>query len=510
VAQASDEDDGFWSYPGSQDIDLVGGSFIASLDFESWELKYLAGHRRYEFLNQTDLDGSPYAIFHIGWPGNDNKEKSRQSSHELTLSGTTLGEKLRYTTGLYYFDERSSNFGPQEFPTAFGGLGFLTRGGVVSRVKSWALYGQGSYDLTERLSFTAGIRSTYEKREATRDNEDCSALFQLFFGQRCFRGVSIAPGALPFQRVNRPDVDDRWDSVTWLAGLDFRVTDELFLYAKASKGYRSGGFNGRANDLVSFNEPFDEELVTTYETGAKADWLDDRLRTNLALYFSKFKEEQITTLVPTSAGVASIIINSGSADVSGGELELWAQPLDGLNLGGTLGVTLHRRTKGPLSGGLKPVPALPGGLCPGGQTPLFVSGVPRCPTSRSDPHNVPRFTYSVFAEYTQPVRDLGELSARLDFYYQSDVEGTNVNGLVHTEDVVRSNNHGVLNGRIAWFLPDLNTEIAVFGRNLLDRIYNTTGVDFAGPNLLGFWTRYYAPRRKWGVEVTYRFGSETR
>jgi iron complex outermembrane receptor protein len=456
-AAAADEDDIFTTFRGRQDLDTLGASFTASYDLGAAELKYLAGYREYQFLYATDLDGSPFSLADIGREGNPQDEKSRQSSHELTVTGSTLGEKLDYVSGLYYFDERSSNNATQYFDTAFGGLGFRTFGDLVSEIRSWAIYAQGSYALTERLDLVLGLRQTKERREATRNTATCT-------------GADCIPN--PAAGLPRTAVSDRWDALTWLAGLELQASDELFLYAKASKGYRSGGFNGRANSLAALRLPFDEEFVTSYEIGAKRDWLDHLLRTNLALFYQKYKNRQTTVLSPT-AGIGSIIVNAGNADISGGELELWVEPVPALKLGGSLGWNWFRGDQDP----------------------------------PDEPVNDPKLSYSVWGDYEFPPFDFGQLDARLELQYQS----RNFSTDTPTPGAPRvvSPAFGVVNSRIGLDVPALHSEFAFVVTNLLDREYWTVGVDFV-PSNFGYQTRYYAPGRRFAIELTYRFGADAR
>jgi len=301
-----------------------------------------------------------------------------------------------------------------------------------------------------------GFRHTEERREITRETRSC-------VGIPCVPSGAF-PGSIP-----RTDFHDRWDAPTWLAALELQATDDLFLYAKAGTGYRSGGFNGRGGTLGALAIPFDEEYVTNYEVGAKADWFDSLLRTNLALFYLKYKDRQVTEL-SAAAGIGSIIVNSGSADVSGGELEVWAEPIVDLRLGGSLGVNYFRGDDG------------------------------------DKPANSPRLTYYLWSEYTFPAFDFGSLRARVEWQYQSKnyTTSTRVTALAPRQVAPA---FGLLGGRIALDVPRIHSEIALVGTNLLDRTYYPAGVDFL-PSNFGFRTRYYGAPRRIALELTYRFGAD--
>jgi iron complex outermembrane receptor protein len=452
---AADADDAYLSFRGRQDLDVAGTSLSATRDLGAADLKYTFGYREYEFLNAMDLDGSPFTLFHIGSPDDPQEENSRQTSHELSLSGTTLGEALGYTGGLYYFDERSSSRATQYFGTAFGGAGLDAFGEVISRIRSWAAYAQGSYALTDRLALVLGIRNTHERREMLRQLENCA------FGS-CTTGVPLFEGSPDL--LQRPEWSQRWKSTTWLASLEFKPSDDLFLYAKAGTGYRSGGWNGRGASVEELEVPFDEEFVTNYEVGAKRDWLDSRLRTNLALFYEKYEDIQTTVSRPSGPRFVTLIVNAGDADVSGGELEVQARPVPEVRLGGSLGWNWFR----------------------------FADGPDHAP-------NDPAFTYALSGEYSFPPCALGEVSARTDFRYQS---------RSFADGEVVTPYFGVLGARIGLAMPS-GVELALLGSNLLDREYYTAGVDFV-PYGFGYRTRSWAPGRRLALELTYRFGAGAR
>jgi iron complex outermembrane receptor protein len=438
-AAAADEDDVYLTFRGRQDLDVRGGSLAATYDLGAAELRYLAGQRTYQFLNAMDLDGSPFSLFDIGRPENPQDEKSRASSHELSLNGAALAERLRYTSGVFFFDERSSSNANQYFDSAsFMGGSFPLRvfGDVVSRIRSWAGYAQGTYALVDHLELTLGVRHTEERREITR----------------------FVEGAVP-----RTDRSKRWDATTWLAGLELQATDDLFVYAKASTGYRSGGWNGRASALEELNVPFDEEYVTAYELGVKREALDGRLRANAALFYQKYKDLQTTVIQPSGGNFVSLLVNSGNADISGGELELWALPIPELRLGGSLGWNWFRFARGS-----------------------------------DHPQNSPALNYALWGEHALPPFAFGELSSRLELQYQS---------RSFASEALEIPAFGLVNARVALRMPAYQTEVALLAENLLDRKAFVAGVDFLGAGF-GYQTRYYTPGRRLALEVTYVFGSE--
>ncbi len=128
------------------------------------------------------------------------------------------------------------------------------------------------------------------------------------------------------------DVSPSADKVTFKANASFKATDDVLLYATVSQGFRAGGVN---NPPVTDpnNQPklgFDPDKLTNYEVGWKSTLADGRVTFNAAAYYIDWKNIQLEDVNPT--GAFPLIINAGDANVRGGEVEVRATPVSGLNL----------------------------------------------------------------------------------------------------------------------------------------------------------------------------------
>src|SRR5690606_19588371 len=143
---------------------------------------------------------------------------------------------------------------------------------------SSAIFAQGSYQLTDAVSLTLGLRYSDESRELVSFNRN---------GLGCAVAVSLrdAPGLCQ----STQKFDD--SSTDYLFTVNYQPVDNLSLYFKNATGFRSGGLNLRGTNEATFR-PFESENVTDYEIGMKADWLDRRLRTNVAFFYSDYKDIQ--------------------------------------------------------------------------------------------------------------------------------------------------------------------------------------------------------------------------
>jgi iron complex outermembrane receptor protein len=120
--------------------------------------------------------------------------------------------------------------------------------------------------------------------------------------------------------------------------VDYKVTDDVMVYAKASKGFRSGGQNLRAPSTVAFL-PFKPETAYSYEVGLKSEFFNRRVRFNAAAYTSDINDIQRSTLIATAPippstlpGTATILGNAGKARIRGVEAELAAVVFPGLTV----------------------------------------------------------------------------------------------------------------------------------------------------------------------------------
>ena len=220
-------------------------------------------------------------------------------NNEIRLSSNGEG-RLVWQVGAFAFDERSSLFTDlvRNPDNAAVTQLYLFDSPQVD-ASSRAVFGQGSYKLTEQLKFTAGLRYT-----------DDSKLRQGgFFLRPAFTG---APVTIRTSQNGRAASD----KVTWLLGVDYEATPQNLIYAKASTGYKAGGFTG-----VSQYEP---ESVTSYEVGTKNRFLDGRLQLNLAAFYSDFTNQQINQYIAVNGVSQAVTTNAGASRVYGVEANLSA------------------------------------------------------------------------------------------------------------------------------------------------------------------------------------------
>ena len=323
--------------------------------------------------------------------------------------------------------------------------------------QSHAVYGHSEFRVTDQLSVVGGVRYTKDKR----------------------RGLDGSPTPA----VAATLVRYKKGAWTYLVGVNYQVTEDIFTYAHYSTGYISGG--------QIANLQFDPQTAKSWEAGVKADLLHQRLRVNAALFNVKYGEVQTLTsaLAPgagcadkpgVSPGASQCVINGGDARARGLELEVTAIPIRGVTLTGNAAYTDMQYTR---------------------VDPLLRSPV----DGTFVVQYIPKYTANLSAMYHGPDAIVGDahLNARLDASFNSATwAGSNARSALNL--AARIPSRWVFNGRagLAGFkMGGAEAEIAVFGKNLLNnkrKAYSATL-----PTILIEAT--YLRARTYGVELNANF-----
>ena len=334
---------------------------------------------------------------------------------------------------------------------------------------AYSAFAQGTYAITDQLSFTVGLRVSSERRRLFRRGVSQTAGNDL-------TGAMVPAGV----QTNFFERSDRFTDLTPSASLSYKFREGLLAYASYSTGFKSGGFNGRSFRPPTVGEDvlpieFDPEDLTTYELGFKGAFLEQRLVVNAAAFYSIYEDVQLTVLSGDPNLVQNVtinLLNAGESIITGGELELVLSPIPNLQLRSSVGV-LHDR---------------------------FTEFDDPSDSRAKDRHLafVSPYTTSTSVEYSFDVLSLGNLSARADWTTRSQqfFDSPNSDGL-------KAGKRGLLDARLALQLSDGVTEVAVFGKNLLDREYLVSGVDFSAS--FGNQIRFVGPPRTYGIELRRRF-----
>lgn len=435
-----DRDDVALNFDGFTERDIWGTMARLDIDFDSGTLTSITAYREndYEFLDDLTGGGS-VALF--GLPLiNAADETSEQFTQEVRFSGA--GERFDYTVGLYYFLEDVDRFETfDSSPLAAPGLSRPTWN-ASNESTSYAVFGETSYDVSDTLSVTLGARWTYDEKE--------------------FDNVAANPDLFGFlNEAYTVSESEDWDELTPKVAVEYRPADATLLYASYSLGFKSGGFNGLAPTGALAATPFDPENATSYEAGMKSEWLDRRLRLNVALFYTDYEDLQNFFL---DEGV--VVTATADAEIQGIEVELAAALGAGISVDASYAYLDAEYTRFPSE------PAVEGNRL-----------------MRSPEH-----AGNLGVQYETEIGGIGQLLLRGDVAYQGevffDVQNTPESG----------NDEFTLVNALARLSVGQHIELSVFGRNLGDEEYFQHSFDLAGA---GF--PIYGEPRNWGISGTYRF-----
>ncbi len=460
------------------DTQSLAGTF--NLDFSGMNLRVIAAHREMFSDVGYDNDGTPATILHLV----ENSVDQEQSSFEARLSGEGFDSRLNWITGVYYINETGRDIVTfNQFGAALG-----TFDAEIENI-AYSVFAQGDYSFTDRWSATLGLRLGHDERGVVgRHTTDILAgpgagLTVCQFEVGTGINVDEATGGC------RSDASAEFDNYAYQIGLNYQATDDLLFYVTHRRGYRSGVINERATEAAG-QAPFDPEVILDLEAGVKSSWRSGDWRgiANLAVYYSRFSDRQISFTDFTPAGGATTVIEAAAeAHTSGFELELAAHYSDWLDLWAGVAHTspeydeFSRRASS----------TFPTGLDVSGQVVA----------------NTPNWQYNVGGRITHALgRQFGSLFGQVDYQYTGEQQfGFN------PRPSAGDDGHGILN--VSTGLEDIHSgraRLTLFVRNALDEDYVAQALSLGftgdpGTAAFGYATASLGPPRTYGVELAVRF-----
>lgn len=274
-------------------LEVWGLSLSAEWRLGDQTLRSITSYRDTESAFNLDQDHSPLVIAQVASEFDHN-----QFTQEFQLLGEAFEGRLNYIVGAYYFREE----GALAEHVTFSPVDFISGGDVDN--DSLALFSQATFDITDRLSLTAGLRYTKDKKRFTPDTYVLSSRIGIP------GGVRILPNRKASIEV---------EEVTPMVNLAYNWTQDFMTYVTYSEGFRGGGFTQRVFPPSPAVPSFEPEFVKVWEAGFKWVTLDNRLRLNAAAFDNAYSDLQFVTQDQT---VGPTVRNAGAAKVKGGELEL--------------------------------------------------------------------------------------------------------------------------------------------------------------------------------------------
>jgi iron complex outermembrane receptor protein len=412
----------------------------------------------------TDLDGTPYALLDaIASP-----ITAEQRSEEIQLYGDALNNRVRWIGGAYFFGLE----GTQGFvANLFAGLpfGFQNDLGQTENNTSKGIFAQATFELAPRVHLTTGVRYTDDTRRA--ENFDH---VNTLSGAYVACSMSMTTPAAT-QAACHLSGEASFSSVPWTVGFDYTPTEDLLLYAKTSKGFRSGGFAQIAPAApappVSSLPSFAPESVISYEIGEKLELLDHRLRLNADVFYANYDDIQQSFNIASPSGPITVTRNVGKARFQGGEIELGAL-IQSLTLNVSAGIIDPKFTQGPNVG-------------------LPVT-------------NLSKTSVAVGAHYPLET-GVGKLTFNLDYNWRSkEYFFEPIPGNAAQSSNIAQGDYGLLGAKIDFDLKSQPLTVSLWGKNLNAVEYRTrvTGLVAGG---LPFDPYIAGVPRTYGATIKYKF-----
>ena len=447
--------------PNVNDTRLQGASATVNWKAsEDWSFKYILAKRESDTETNIDFDTTPSKVADV-----KAFYRDQQVSHELQAN-YDAGGRSRGVMGLYSFNGEA---GGQVLNNFFNFLFGDTHGTVYT--ESIAAYADWTFDLTSKLSLDVGARYTDEDKHAVVLN----------------RSYSDGSYTRPTAVVADFDKTINFKNVSPKVSLDYQVTPDIMVYGLASRGFKSGGYNIRAQStfVPRSAEPFNDESVDSYEIGSKMGFLDQTLFLNAALFHNKYKDIQLSVFTAydsngdgTEDAFFGDFTNAGSGTVNGAEFEYQWLPTTHWSISGNL-AWLDAKYDEYLFKGFNIA-------------------------DRQEFTNAPEFSGALNLEYRTELAG-GNLSARVGYSYQSEIVATTE----ITEDPVTharvapitQDGYGLVNAGVIWNSGGA-WSVSLQGTNLADKEYRTTGYVIPA---LGVRTGFYGAPRQYALSVRYSF-----
>ncbi len=423
----------------------------------AWKIRSITAHRKSDSDNTIDFDTTPARIADVFATYFDH-----QDSQELQFL-YDAGGAFSGVFGAYYFDGKAGGVVKNIFVNSI----FGTTDGDV-KTESYAAFGDGSYHLTPALTLDAGVRVTSEKKTARVNN--------LGYPDDTFTNPNSVAAHF--------DKSKTFSSVAPRLGLDYRFSDEVMGYISVSRGFKSGGFNIRANTLTApgSDQPFDDEVLDVAEVGMKTVLLDHDLVLNYAAFYGKYKDVQVSTFTTAGGQFFGQFLNAGNAIMKGVEVELNALSVGTEWLG--------------VSGQLSYLDADPDPLDrnhDGFVDTQVITNAPKYTASLTPNVHFPAFGGALTAGVTVAYRDDSVLTN----------EGGQYPGRPGTPLLpISQPAYTLWDAQVGWLSPDAHWRFGVNGKNLSDKAYLTNGYNIP---TLGILQGAYGNPRTVTATLEYKF-----
>ena len=457
--------------PNSTQLEHWGSSANIALDLTpELTLRSITAYRELDTDDFIDIDATQLEMGDV-FVGVDQN----QFSQEFQLTYT--GERLTGVAGLYYLREHivshQEAYADDLIGPLLGNPTFLRTIDDDLVTKSYAAYANLSFSVTPEFRISLGGRYTSEEKDYFRTTST-------------FSTSPLLTSLAPFDFV----ANDTWNDFSPMATIDWQFAPNAMVYARFATGFKSGGFNGRANSVAERTQ-YEPEEVNSYEIGIRST-IAGQLRLNVTAFYNDYRNFQArvsgTGLDPVTNLPSPVlsVINAGRLDIKGLEIEAAWTPVQGLLLDtqiGYLDAEYDEFADARFPGGSRAF-----------QRPAFA----------------PRWTWRLGGQYEANMGEMGFLTFGAQMRYRSRtalaVDNTYIVGLVGTTDEVEGlfqNGYALVDARLVYESEGRRWNIGIYANNIFDKAYKTDGQEFSSIGSIR--TAYYGAPQTIYVRAGIRF-----
>jgi iron complex outermembrane recepter protein len=477
---------------------------------DAMEFSYIGAWSKLTRQNASDFDAG-------GLPGFKQEHRTEWSrfdsySHELQLKSTGAG-RFEWLVGAFYIKEDNAirfDIDISQAPASLAGFGPIN---VVPRLPTdtaWAMsfiqpqrtleskaaFAQGSFAVTSALKGTLGVRYTKEEKEDVGGRNWVCPQFGATLAtggrligpggqvniQQC--GSEYAPGTWPGGGANDAQTSDK--ATTWMGRIEWQANRDLLGYATISEGFKSGGLS----DGGRRHKP---EYLTNYEIGAKSEFFNRALALNVAAFYMKYKDMQVSAVERLPSGQQQLVTsNAAKSTIKGLEAELsWL-------------ITPNDRLTGNMSflnAKFDDFLTCDSALVDCGNPVNFVN------LAGQNLRHAPRFSFTAVYEHEFAVRGGGRVVPRAQVHYQAKSYLSEFNTTPGPSVVAGSfegaraqESYSTYDLSVRYQSPKNSWIVEGFVMNVGDKAIKTDAY-FAN----NVWFAFYNAPRTYGARVSYRF-----
>lgn len=378
---------------------------------------------------------------HIGFPYAQQSDQE-QFSQEVTLS-SNLDGPFNYVVGGFYYKEDLNLDTAFVFPFT-----------VAADTESFAIFGQGSYDMTDRATLTAGLRYTDESRD--------------------FAGINRSSNLTNAFEQN-------FDNISYTAKLDYDLTDDVMVFGSYSTGFKGAGVSPDCFSPAACFLPVEEEEVKTIELGVRSRLLDNTLQLNATYFNNQYDNLQIAASVP---GLGFTRFNVDETQIQGLEFDMVFQPVENFEIIANLGILdgEYQSLTDSQAAGL----TNNGVPCSGG-VPTIACGLDL------ELKNAPDYKGNIAATYTVPLSK-GDFAISADVSFEDDSFNLVANSPLSAFSEIPT----LVNTRLAYTPDDSYWSVAFWAKNITDEEYFRAGTGTAN-------AVYASEPATYGVDISVNF-----